>query len=275
MQFVSNRAIESANMEMSRSSSKCSVCFLQRSCCICGRLAVLKSTLPKQELKCHVCLFTHYKEYGKASNTGKLLKFAFPGSVTTFILGNAKDDALLVDKITRENTLVLYPGGKSVSLQSVLDRVLQVAGGAARKWHGDGPDPSGMCAEGVSVNLVVIDSTWRQSKAMYRWLSSLCPSSTLSQSLSAPPFCFHVNVDSAVEGGGPSGYLNRRQIFPSKSSTVESAAYALAVLEGPHGLGCGQQDAGAMAAAVLDYCSNALDLSVDGNCTQSGKVRSA
>jgi hypothetical protein len=274
MEFVSNRAVESANKGMSSSSAKCNVCYLQRSCCICRRLVELKKILPRETLSCRVCLFTHYKEYGKASNTGKLLLAAFPGSVTTCVLGQAEDDARLAALLGRENTLVLYPGEKSVSLRSALNFLQGVAVSGNSSGSGSG-GYGGRHDLGLglgSVTLVVVDGTWRQSKGMYRWLSSLRPTTALENgqqgSAVAPPFCLHVNVNAAVEASGPSGYLNRRQVFPSKSSTVESAAYALATLEEVAGGG----GDGGMAEAVLDYCCRALQLSVDGNRTQSGKL---
>lgn len=276
MQSVSRRAIESTKNNMSSSSSKCNVCYLQKTCCICSRLTELKKSLPQQRLKCHVCLFTHYKEYGKASNTGKLLQIAFPGCVSTFIFGNAADDARLANKLAHENTFVLYPGKKSIPLRSVLDAL-----------NAENVDQNVKVSERNTslVNLVVVDSTWTQSKAMYRWLSSLRLPSTLSAALQQQQqhqqssFCFHVNVNSAVEDFGPSGYLNRRQVFPSKSSTIESVAYALAALESPRGLWTGEAVEAhvetKMANALLDYCSRALELSVQGNLVQSGKMKRA
>ena len=59
--------INSRKEEMS-DENKCESCWLYRSLCICNRLQQ-----PKIKLPVEVKLLMHYKEYGKASNTGILL----------------------------------------------------------------------------------------------------------------------------------------------------------------------------------------------------------
>ena len=222
---------------------RCVNCYMQPNNCICQQLSVLQSSCKKTSLVCHLYLYTHYKEYAKCSNTGKIIQYGFPSSVSTLIYGNPVHEALLNQKILNENTLILFPGNDSLPLNEV-----------SRMVVGEG----NLNTVSKPFNMIVIDSTWSQSKAMYRRLACVKPNTGLHSGSSCDPWLYKVHVDEQVMAVGPSKFANRKQILPHKSSTIESIAWALAAL--------GEQD------AVIEYCLDSLLVSVRANKIQAGKL---
>ena len=286
MAEVAQRHVDFADdIAMLSKCNRCKQCYMQQSYCICTKLRDLGCKSGIGALKCHVYLYTHYKEYGKSSNTGKLMRIGFPNSVSILIYGLPAHEELLNEKIMSENTLILYPGMHSISLSEVRDKIIY-------------QKPS-LTSNSNPYNLIIIDSTWSQSKAMYRRLISIKAPSMLSTDTSTNnmhanknnnesdylshyqplqlhpqpimdnlksmgnlgninPWLYNVHVDKQLFEQGPSQFDNRKQIMPSKASTIESIACAFSILD--------------ENISIKDYCKDALLLSVFMNKLQAGKI---
>ena len=137
----------------------------------------------------------HNKEWGRPSNTGKLLKCGLPEQSHLYLYGRKKDEYGLVNTLLKHPSIVLYPSSNSEPISTYAN------------WY----------LEQDEVNICVIDSTWSQSKSMNKIIPSHIP---------------RVHVDDC--GTGQSGFLNRKQsIVPGRVSTIEAVMYALQALGEP------------------------------------------
>jgi DTW domain-containing protein YfiP len=170
-------------------SDKCAACFLTKTLCICGQVtALFKVTAP---VKARVCVFMHYKEFGRASNTGKILVTGMP-QAQLYIFGVKEQQEKLADLLTSTPSVILHPSGSAVAVSQFRD------------WYETHDCPT----------LCVIDSTWPQSLPMVASLPASIP---------------RIRVDDWVMGA--SQFLNRKQMADKgKVSTVEAVALALQAL---------------------------------------------
>eukprot|EP00965_Chrysotila_dentata_P160365 5294993-Pleurochrysis_carterae.AAC.1 len=200
--------------------AKCPRCWLCLPFCICSRLRHLQA----RTSKVNVQLAVHYKEYGTSSNTAKLLPLLLNAEEQSDAVENGLfiypiDCAALDKKLRASPTLLLWPGPDSQPASSYRDWV--------EKQNG-------------RVNLVVIDGTWTQARAMARGICSSIPR-------------VHVN-DAALKS--ESLFIRRKQTQADRVSSVEAAALALSALGEPSDV----------AAPMLA----ALRLQVDSELVQSG-----
>lgn len=174
---------------------KCVSCFLTKPFCVCARTsAIFADSSEQKPFQPHIHLFMHFKEWGRASNTGKLMQVGLGSSrCTTSIFGIQQQEDKLEQLLLSEPSIILYPRAGSVPISSMRD------------WFQ---------AHGGRVQIVVIDSTWTQSQAMDRRLSDSIP---------------RVRIDEMISG--PSQFLNRKQsVNASKVCTLEATVMALAAL---------------------------------------------
>lgn len=172
-------------------SQKCDRCFFFRSVCICHRIKTIFSKT-RHESKAKISVFMHHKEWGRSSNTGKLIPIGMPQKSLLGIYGVADSERRLLESVLASNSLILYPSPSSKSIVEY------------REWYMDSTD----------VTLCVLDSTWSQSAAMNKILPSHIP---------------RVRVDDYVTA--PSQFLNRKQsTVKGRVSTIESVALALTAL---------------------------------------------
>jgi DTW domain-containing protein YfiP len=137
----------------------------------------------------------HNKEWGKGSNTGKLLTIGLPQQSSMYIFGDKDSQVKLSQQLTGNPSLILYPSKTSEPIGNYVD------------WYKQQPQ----------VSLCVLDSTWSQSLAMDRSLPAHIP---------------RVRVDDFVSGS--SQFLNRKQSdVPGRVSTLEAVAIALRALSEP------------------------------------------
>jgi len=159
--------------------------------------AIPSSSHPKASID----VFMHYKEWGRASNTGKLLPIGLPDRSKIYLYGRRPDYELLVGKLTTTPSVILYPGDSSTSITDF------------RSLYN---------SRNNDFNICVIDSTWSQSQAMDRCLPAQIP---------------RVNINDFIDS--PSLFLNRRQVLADdnltnvgiKISTIEALALALKALD--------------------------------------------
>jgi DTW domain-containing protein YfiP len=174
----------------------CRRCFLLQKFCICDRIASLfnqSSQCSRVNLKLDV--FMHYKEWGRASNTGKLLSIGMPSTARTIIYGDESQQNAFMSSMQLSNLAILYPGPTSISISEFA------------RHH-----PS-FLNDSDSV-LCVLDATWSQSHAMNRALPTNIP---------------RVRIDEMVVR--PSLFLSRKQsATKTKVSTIEAVLYALHAL---------------------------------------------
>jgi DTW domain-containing protein YfiP len=167
--------------------NRCMKCFCKTDVCMCQRIQQILSPV---QLPCQLTVFTHYKEWGKSSNTGKILKFGLSRYSKEFIFGVHDDEVAFLRELESMPSIVLYPSPKSIPITDMKD------------WY---------AKHNGKINLCVIDSTWGQSGPMTKFIPSTIP---------------RVHVNELIVG--PSLYLNRRQSpLKYKVSTVESVCYAL------------------------------------------------
>lgn len=162
----------------------CPACLRPRSVCICQWVRPVAHTT-------QVLILQHPQEVGHAKNSARLLHLSLQHS--TLLVGEVSDDPAAPPQ-PRLHTLLLYPG--SDPAQPVTTQ----------------PDP----ASQAPLRLVVLDGTWRQSRAMLRqnpWLQRL-PRLSLE------------------DGVAPSRYAIRKAHKPGQLSTLEATCAALAQLEG-------------------------------------------
>ena len=316
----SSSHIKKTNERWEREKRHCSRCFLLNEHCICKQIDSLWSMSPSQSqdnratkdndnMHCNenprlhprlqLYLFTHYKEYGKSSNTGKLLNnIPAIGAGTgcqhskVCIYGSQHDEEVIYNLLhpkVNELTLLLYPGVESVSID-VAKGVLAQSGvdgvGASNEEStsnlnsnngtgssnnsSDNSDSSSIGnsnGNGVNIsshwnaiNFIVIDSTWAQSKAMYRWACRQRKVGHNNTHSSGSGTGVYVNIHSneAVLSRGASLFENRKQIAPTKSSTLESTVVSLEYLD-------------LCNHTFLQYCYKSLSISVEAMKRQNGK----
>lgn len=173
---------------------RCLQCFLTKQLCICSEV---KNIFSKSEMtpKANLLVYMHYKEWGRSSNTGKLLLSGLPSKSQLHLYGIREDQKNIVDSLLSKPSIIVYPSRSAVSIQEF------------KEWYSLSED----------INVCVIDSTWSQSYAMDQSLPTHIP---------------RVKVDDFVVGA--SQFLNRKQSdLPGRVSTIEAAAIALKTLGEP------------------------------------------
>ena len=199
------------------SSSRCEICFMTLPFCICGRIQAIDCS--GVEIPDIIC-YTHYKEFSKTSNTGKLVPKLFPRASQIVYFRGEEDD--ICETCSDIETLVVYPSKDSIPLHEYL---------ALRN--------------GLSVDkrhrLVLLDSTWSQSKSLNRNLNN---------------GYIRVNLNAQALSAGPSLFLNRRQVSLNRTSTLETLILTL-------------QEMG-VTKQVTDLMYEALKISVTSVLKQNG-----
>ncbi len=183
---------------------RCPNCFLSLMYCVCGNirsiysssLITLDATRDHQHninrnINYHI--YMHFKEWGRASNTGKILPICIPDKASIEIYGIQQDFEKLSLILQSKPSLILYPTADARPISEY------------KNWLDE---------HNGDVHICVIDSTWIQSHAMEKSLPSNVP---------------RVKIDEMIFG--PSKFLNRKQsINKSKVSTIESVIMALRAL---------------------------------------------
>eukprot|EP00029_Vermamoeba_vermiformis_P004986 TRINITY_DN1602_c0_g1_i1.p1 TRINITY_DN1602_c0_g1~~TRINITY_DN1602_c0_g1_i1.p1 ORF type:complete len:257 (+),score=22.78 TRINITY_DN1602_c0_g1_i1:298-1068(+) len=174
--------------------------------CICEKM-------PKDvKLKNNVIIYMHFKEFGRSSNTGldltnacsnaKLLLCGIPEHEKTlrdimYKKSEEKEDGTTdEDQLTfNENTFVLFPSNDSVTAQEFLDR-LRANKKKKEEVHTSNNNNSGTNADEEEnlepaakrrrievdpVNVIVLDATWNQARALYKRLPTGLPKVRLSE----------------------------------------------------------------------------------------------
>lgn len=132
----------------------------------------------------------HFKEYGRASNTGKLFLIGQPRTASLYIFGLPEDEARLAHDLAQGPSLVLYPSPEARPISEY------------RHLLTSSDKPMRLC---------VVDSTWMQSRTMINHIPDHIP---------------RVRIDDLVTG--PSQFLNRKQSTnKSKVSTIEAVIMAM------------------------------------------------
>ena len=196
------------------SEGRCCTCFMTLPFCICEKIKAIDSSgmdLPE------ILIYTHYKEYGKTSNSGKLIPQLLPQNSRIVFFHGERSDVCITSSDT--TTLVLCPSPDSIPLQDFL---------------------AGIPAD-QKLRLILLDSTWSQSKSLNR---------NLDKAYS------RVNLNAQAVAAGPSLFLNRKQVSAERTSTLETLIHALKVLK--------------VSDKVSDGMYKALKVSVTSVLTQKG-----
>lgn len=154
--------------------------------CICA-------LVPRLELRTHLSLVMHQREWTKTTNTGHLALRALVRS-RLFLWGEEGEAAPAPDEVVPPGTrgVVLAPSGLPLDPERVAD----------------------LCS-GPPLTLVVTDGSWRQATKMLRRIPALASLTRVSL-----PFV------------APSAYQLRAEPHPEGLATFEAIARALGLLEG-------------------------------------------
>jgi DTW domain-containing protein YfiP len=182
---------------------QCPKCWLIKRVCIC-------ENMPKDvKLKNNVIIYMHFKEFGRSSNTGLDLTNACPNA-KLLLCGIPEDEKTLHDVMYKksdehkdstnadreltfnENTFVLFPSNDSVTAQEFLDRLRvnkkkkEEVHESNNNNHNDEEEDLEPAAkrrriEVDPVNVIVLDATWNQARALYKRLPTGLPKVRLSE----------------------------------------------------------------------------------------------
>ena len=175
----------------------CRYCFMCGPMCICKaiRLKFDQNAETFGRIKASIAVFMHFKEWGRASNTGKLVAIGDPEKSLLGIYGVEDSEKPMIDFIQSHPTIVLFPSPAAEPISKY------------RNWYSNNPNAC----------LLVLDATWSQAGAMERSIPSHIP---------------RVRLDAEITS--PSQYLNRKQSSnTTKISTIEAIAIALEALGEP------------------------------------------
>jgi len=234
LQSLSSQIAIDRRLESLRAKNRCERCFMSRLICVCRRVEELWEGQPRPRTR--IAILYHYKEWGRGSNTGKLLEIGLgPGLVQSFIFGNPAHEAALNELLLSRPSAVLYPGPKSVPPQTVLAQWGQQRDADGHQT-GESPATSALPAP----VLCLLDGTWTQATSLDKAVDPRIPRLALDSLISRP-----------------SEFLSRKQSSPTRVSTIEAASLALTQL--------GEDE------AVAECISASLRLSVDAMRVQGGK----
>lgn len=168
----------------------CNICSRPVGVCWCWSLG-----RQRVETSCRVVILQHPHEEKRCLRTAPILQAALPKGAYVEVKGKRFPFSRfpqLEDIFTNENSILMYPGEKAISLEELP--------------HVGKDQPP--------YNIIIIDGTWQQAKSMYH---NCCHLHSLRQV--------------SLSGKYISEYVIRTQPTEDALSTVESAAIALATLE--------------------------------------------
>lgn len=223
---------------------RCYGCYMFKAYCMCDAVrGIFAPTLEDTTTltsRIEFCLFMHFKEWGRASNTGKLLNVGLGDErAGIYIFGQEEQERALVEKLHARPSLILYPNKNAKPITEYRHLFDQATP----------EEPLRLC---------VVDTTWSLSAAMDRNLPDDIPRVMIDKDLVT----------------GPSRFLNRKQsIHKHKVSTIEAVAIALqAVLPNVHTptAASSPEDDDTLPSELRCY-RTALEYSVDSVLKQAGK----
>jgi len=180
----------------------CLKCWTKLTGCICG-------LVKKTNFRHNFLLYMHYKEFGRQTNTGKILGISSENA-RIFLSGIPEEEAemLSILKNNPKNSFVLFPSLNSISVAQFLSRFdpenSSDSKGKEKEKEGEYEFPS--------LNIVVLDGTWNQAKHLAYNIPEEVP---------------RVHVDPT----SPSLFLLRKQTRSDRICTLEAATLLIDELE--------------------------------------------
>jgi len=169
---------------------KCADCYMHAKHCVCKRVVEIFSE-ESEKIQSHVSIFMHFREFTKASNTGKLMKIGLRDKCSMHLYGSKDDEEALVNSLRETPSLILYPSPDAQPIEQFRD------------WFQS-------CQQR---QLCVVDATWGLSKSAAKALPADIP---------------RVHISNIISN--PSLFLSRKQTTPTRVSTIEAVAIALECL---------------------------------------------
>ena len=141
---------------------RCPKCWFYKPVCLCGKIAKLRQRVTS-DLRTEVVIFMHHREFGKASNTGKLASLVSPSKCRTEIYGTKNGDAVLhqLCEAKDKQLVVLYPSQDSHQLSQYSRKTKGSVGNMIESQN----TRNTVDSEKTLV-LAVLDSTWSQANRM-------------------------------------------------------------------------------------------------------------
>ena len=185
----------------------CASCWQRLAHCICPQLASLATRTERVE----VIVSQHYKEWGRSSNTARLISQVLPHS--SKILVHPLQDEELDRTLRARPSVLLYPSASSVPCDTISH---------ASPSHPvvcDALDDGAPARPAIPLLLLVLDGTWGTVKALARRV------------LRQHPKLQHVNVSAVIQArGGLAALHPRKETRSDGACTAEATALALEAL---------------------------------------------
>jgi DTW domain-containing protein YfiP len=254
LERVARRTIEYRNNDH-RERSICPNCFLTQVYCLCDYNRDLFAPIrepksPEYQLNVKFHLFTHFKEYTRASNTGKLLHIGLPEHTSVKLFGIRSEEEELIQELSSNPCFILYPKpGVSVSIDQFKEIFSQINNSSSSSFSSSATTTASSSSSSERpppqqqlLHICVIDSTWSQSISMEKALPAHLPR-------------VHLDEYSILN---PSKFLNRKQSkTKTKICTIESIMLAISAL--------------GVSPNVLEIFHQSLEFAVDTLLKQSAK----
>uniref|UniRef100_A0A6B2LBG9 tRNA-uridine aminocarboxypropyltransferase n=1 Tax=Arcella intermedia TaxID=1963864 RepID=A0A6B2LBG9_9EUKA len=139
-----------------KNSKFCPDCWLLKDFCSC-----FLGKESKIQITNHVWIYMHYREYGRSTNTGLTMYQILGEHASLVMYGNLEEEKKMIDTINsqQQNTFVLFPSSDSITFEEY------------KNQRNSAIDPEKQKEEqNTSYNIIILDATWKQAKAMLRHL---------------------------------------------------------------------------------------------------------
>jgi len=237
---------------------RCPTCWLYKSVCLCGKMAELREQV-HSDLSSEVVVFMHHREYGKASNTGKLASLVAPSKCRTEIYGTRSGNAAIEELCDAKDKqlIVLFPSADSYQLSEFSSN--GISHGNDKFCNSNNGNLNMTESHSVcnmrdnekTLVLAVLDSTWSQARSMNRLFPRHIPRVHIDDEVTAESlYLCRTQSAKVIKNVG-------RQQQSNKVSTIEAIEKALHVLSEP--------------PDVLKAFTSSLKLTVDSVYVQRGE----
>lgn len=233
--------------------SKCIRCYMHKCLCVCSVVAKIAA---KYALNLHpqleIQVFMHYKEIGRPSNTGKIVRLLHPTHTIEYTYGTP-DSLDMIARLIANNGFILFPDKESIPLSLSTFSPDIILNESNIPIESIIPVQSKVDSIKASNNskkniLCIIDATWREAKTMNKWIPSSIPRVHLPTS---------TTLQGSVQGSEDSLYLTRKRAIlasnTSTFSTIEAVSKSFDILH-PYHNGKHSQ----LGNEVLRHCVDAV-----------------
>ena len=143
-------------------STKCLDCWWELALCTCS-IFDKSAEISIEDLE--VLVFMHFKEYGRCSNTGKVISTTFPKHVRLLFLGDKQDEKYIHSCFfdEKKKTFVLFPESTSLSSEDVKKELESIRIENNKNKNEEKTNKhEGNKETGTKVCVILLDGTWNE-----------------------------------------------------------------------------------------------------------------